>query len=49
MNIKEINPKTNKKEKMIQCTNLNCLDWVFINEYSEHKCKVENSPINSLD
>lgn len=49
MNIKQINPKTNKKEKKLQCTNLNCLDWVFISEYQDHKCEVEHSPVSSLD
>jgi len=36
MNIKQINPKTNRKEKMIQCTN--CIDWVFMSNYTEHIC-----------
>ena len=49
MHIIEINPKTGKKEKMIQCTNLRCLEWVFLSEYQTHKCNVEHSSISSLD
>ena len=39
--MKRVNPKTGKKERLIQCPA--CCKWVFESEYSEHYKNCEDA------
>ena len=41
MKLKRVNPKTGKKENMIQCPA--CCQWVFESEYDEHYRNCEDA------